>query len=120
MAVVAANVIRVTLALALVVISGFTLGAKVCVAPGPLPTTASLVLATAGVTVVAVVGSKPAAAVVGAGVVLVSLVAASVSPSFAEMLLRRKPEEEKRRHDCKQTGHVKVQCVKFCHLVVRF
>lgn len=40
LAVVGANAMRVTLALALVVMSGFTLGAKVCVAPGPLPTTA--------------------------------------------------------------------------------
>lgn len=100
------NTAVVTAALVLVVTSVFTLGAKVCVALGSL-IAALLLLVTAGATVVPFAGVTPAASFSGSSVVWVFLVAASLSPPSAEMLLRRKPKEEKRRQDCKQTGTCK-------------
>lgn len=127
--VVSTNLVVVTTAVALVIVSVFTLGVKAGgVAPGPLPGVAVLVLVTAGATIVVVVATTPAAIVIGAGVALVfGVVAASVSFPSALMPLRRKPEEEKRKPIVNQrvakvaiVGTVNVQLVKFCHLEVRF
>lgn len=75
------NVVVVSAALATVVMSVFTLGAKVVVAPGPLSVAALLVPATADAAVVVVVVATAAATVGRAGVVFV--VTASVSPASA-------------------------------------
>lgn len=78
------------------------LGPGVCLL-GPLLTAASMVVAViAGTTAVFVVGLTTAA-FVGCGT-SGFFVAASLSTAVAEVLLRRKPEEEKKRHDCEQTG----------------